>query len=141
MRSAAKSGLLEERSLPADHELRFLVELPPWHQVFLNNLLDLFRPEPPQAWMTAAPGVYWPDAMVNRPPAWNCLRVSFLGHILVALAILWLNLLWLDRPRVIPEEIPHTTIMHYQVSEYLPSVATKTNAVPAPRRYAQKADP
>ena len=140
MQSAFKSAL-EGQTPSADREMRLLVELAPWHQVFLTNIADLFRPDPPPVWVTAIPAPYWPDALVNRPPAWNRLRISFLAHILVALAILWINLLWLNRPRiVISQEIPRTTITHYQLSEYLPSVAKKEQTVPT-RPKAQKADP
>ena len=78
--------------------------------------------------------------MVNRPPAWNRLRLSFLSHILVVLAILWINLLWLERPHVIPEEVPRTTITHYELSDYLPSITKKERITPA-RPKAQTADP
>ena len=140
MQPALKSAL-EERSRSADREMRLLVELAPWHRVFLTNLGDLFRPDPPQVWITARPAEYWPDALVNRPPAWNRLRLSFLGHAVVALAIFWINLLWLQRPHVVQQEIPRTAITHYQLSEYLPSVAKKEQPVPATRPKAQKADP
>jgi TonB family protein len=139
MQSAFKSAL-EERTPSADREMRLLVELPPWHKVFLTNVSDIFRPDPPPVWVTSRPAPYWPDALVNRPPAWNRLRLSFLSHILAVLFVLWMNLLWLDRPHVIPEELPRTTITHYELSDYLPSVA-KTEK-PAPTRpKPQAADP
>jgi TonB family protein len=140
MQPALKSAV-EERAPHANRELRLIVEFPPWHKVFFTNVGDLFRPDSPQPWVTARPAEYWPDALVNRPPAWKGLRLSFLGHVLAALAILWINQLWLNRPHVIPEEIPRTTITHYELSEYLPSVARKEKAVPATRPKAQKAYP
>jgi TonB family protein len=139
MQSAFKSAL-EERTPSADREMRLLVELAPWHEVFLTNVADLFRPDPPPVLVTASPAPYWPDALVNRPPAWNRLRISFLSHIFVVLFILWLNLLWLDRPHVITEEIPRTTITHYELSDYLPSVAKKEKVVTT-RPKPQVADP
>src|SRR6476646_2431538 len=140
MQPALKSAV-EERTPHAHRELRLIVEFPPWHKVFFTNVGDLFRPESPQPWVTSRPAEYWPDALVNRPPAWNGLRLSFLGHVLAALAILWINQLWLNRPHVIPEEIPRTAITHYELSEYLPSIARKEKAVPVARPKAQKADP
>jgi hypothetical protein len=138
MHLAFKSAL-EERSSSADREMCFLVELAPWHKVFFANVRDVFRPDPPPVWITSPPAEYWPDALVDRPPAWKRLRLSFLGHFLVALAIFWVNLLWLNHPHIVQQEMPRTTITHYQLSEYLPSVAKK-QPVPA-RSKARKADP
>jgi TonB family protein len=140
MQPALKSAMDEPPS-HANREPRFIVEFPPWHKVFFTNVGDLFRPDSPQPWVTSRPAEYWPDALVNRPPAWKGLRLSFLGHVLAALAILWINQLWLNRPQIIPEEISRTTITHYELSQYLPSVARKEKAVPAMRPKAQKADP
>ncbi|HWG86923.1 MAG TPA: hypothetical protein VN679_04000, partial [Candidatus Acidoferrales bacterium] len=47
-----------------DCSLCFVVETEPWLRLFLRNLADLFRPGPPQVWVTAAPSEYWPDALV-----------------------------------------------------------------------------
>ena len=122
--------------------LHLLVKTEPWLHVFLRNLGDLFRRKPPQLWLTARPAEYWPDALVHRPVAWDRLRQSFLGHVLVVLSVYWITLLWLDRPQVVVEELPRTAITHYEVSEYLPPVSARREA-PAPpaRESAQKADP
>ena len=124
-----------------DCSLCFVVETEPWLRLFLRNLADLFRPGPPQVWVTAAPSEYWPDALVNRPVAWNRLRQSFFGHVLVALAVYWITLLWLDRPQLVVQEVPRTPVTHYQLSEYLPPVAPRGKPATPARAHAQKADP
>jgi TonB family protein len=70
------------------------------------------------------------------------MRQSLFGHLLVVVSIYGITVTWFDRPRVFPEEIPRTTISHYQLSEYLPEIhpQSKRAAVPV-RRLAQKADP
>jgi TonB family protein len=123
--------------------LNFLVEYEPWRRVFLRNVRDLFGPELPQPWLTSPPGEYWPDALVHRPVAWAALRQSCLAHILAVVSIYGLTLLWLNRPYVVPEQLPPThPIANYQLSEYLPPVATvEKKPEPPRRRIAQKADP
>jgi TonB family protein len=141
MRRGPKS-LTEEPFTAREDSLRLLIQPEPWLRLFLRNLRDLFRPEPPQVWITAPAAEYWPDALVNRPVAWSRMRQSFLGHILIVVSVYWITLLWINRPQVIPQQVPQTTITHYQLSEYLPPVNAQTEK-PAPptRKHAQKADP
>jgi TonB family protein len=122
--------------------LQFIIEPEPWVRVFARNFGDLFRASPPPVWVTSRPAEYWPDALVHRPVAWGTARQSFLGHLLVILAVYALNLAWLNRPQVLPEAPPRTAALHYELSEYLPAV-TPRNARPEPPRRArpQKADP
>lgn len=134
-------SVTDEPVTARDCSLRFVVETEPWLRVFLRNLADLFRPDPAQVWLTAAPGEYWPDAMVNRPVAWNRIRQSLLGHALFALAVYWITLLWLNRPQIVVEDIPRTRITHYQLSEYLPPMAPPEKPAPPVRSRLQKADP
>jgi TonB family protein len=123
--------------------LSLLIEPEPWLRVFLRNLGDLFRPDPPRVWMTATPGEYWADALVHRPVAWTRMLQSYLGHAVVLACAYAGNLLWLNQPHVISEDPPQTsTILRYPLSEYLPQVqprASRTNVPVRPR--AQKADP
>ncbi|HET9838764.1 MAG TPA: TonB family protein [Candidatus Angelobacter sp.] len=122
--------------------LQFLIEPEPWLRVFARNLRDLFRPAPPPVWITAKPAEYWRDALVHRPVAWRAARQSFLGHVLVILAIYALNLMWLDQPALVTTLPSHSSPLRYQLSEYLPPV-TPHAAKPAPPRRArpQPADP
>jgi TonB family protein len=139
---SAKKALSREANTASAAGLRFVVEPEPWFRIFARNVADLFRKAPPPVWISSAPGQYWPDALVHRPVAWKAARQSFLGHALVIMAIYALNLTWLDQPQVLPQTPPNQTVVHYQVSEYLPPVNTQ-KAKPEPPRRAlpQKADP
>ena len=141
MQSAPKSGTEQAAAVPAGN-LTFLVETEPWLRIFLRNIGDLFRPASPQVWLTSRPAEYWPDALVNRPVAWSRIRQSILGHTLAVLFVYWITLLWLNRPHVLPQELPQTTITHYELSEYLPAVnAHRDKPKPPARKRAQAADP
>lgn len=122
--------------------LRLVIEPEPWLRIFVRNIADLFRKGPPPVWISVAPGEYWPDALVNRPVAWKAARQSFLGHLLVILAVYGLNLAWLNQPQVLPETTPNQAAVHYEVSEYLPAVnSQKARPEPPRRAKPQKADP
>lgn len=139
MQSAKKA--LSNEAFPASGEtLRFVLESEPWLRIFARNIGDLFRKTPPPVWVSSAPGEYWPDALVNRPVAWKAARQSFLGHALAIVAIYGLNLAWLNQPQVLPQAPPNQTVVHYQVSEYLPPVNSQKPEPPR-RARAQKADP
>ena len=120
--------------------LHFLSEPEPWLRLFARNIGDLFRAAPPPVWITAKPAEYWPDALVNRPPAWRAARQSFLAHALVILAVYAINLACLNQPQVIVERLPQSSTLHYELSEYLPAVAPHKPAPPR-RPRPQKADP
>ncbi|HLK09485.1 MAG TPA: hypothetical protein VKV30_16140, partial [Candidatus Angelobacter sp.] len=139
---SAKKALSNEAFPASTAGLRFVLEPEPWLRIFTRNIGDLFRKAPPPVWVSSAPGKYWPDALVHRPVAWRAARQSFLGHALVIAAIYALNLAWLNQPQVLPQAPPNQTVVHYQVSEYLPPVNTQ-KAKPEPPRRArpQKADP
>jgi TonB family protein len=123
-------------------DLRLLIEPEPWLRLFLRNIGDLFRAEPAPVWVTSRPGEYWEDALVHRPVAWRSVRQSFLGHTLVILIIYALNLAWLNQPQVLPEAPPNQSVLHYELSEYLPAVNPRKARPEPPRRpRPQKADP
>jgi len=139
---SAKKAASNEAFTASAAGLRFVVEPEPWLRIFARNISDLFRKAPPPVWVSSAPSEYWPDALVHRPVAWKAARQSFLGHALAILAIYALNLAWLNQPQVLPQTPPNQTVVHYEVSEYLPPVNTQ-KAKPEPPRRArpQKADP
>jgi len=122
--------------------LQFVIEPEPWLRIFARNVADLFRAAPPPVWVSSRPGQYWEDALVHRPVAWKAARQSFLGHLLVIVAIYALNLAWLNQPQVLPQTPPNQPVLHYELSEYLPAV-NPHKAKPEPPRRArpQKADP
>jgi TonB family protein len=93
--------------------------------------------------ISSPPGTYWADAQVHRPVAWVPMRQSFLAHVLAVVAVYGGSLWWLNRPRVLTEDPSRTTtIIHYQLSEYLPPVnpARTGDEIPV-RNYEQSADP
>jgi len=141
MQSAKKA--LSTQAFPASGAgLRFVLEPEPWLRIFTRNIADLFRKAPPPVWISSAPGEYWPDALVHRPVAWKAARQSFLGHALVIIAVYALNLTWLNQPQVLPPTPPNQSVVHYEVSEYLPAVNThKARPEPPRRARPQKADP
>src|SRR6478672_2215493 len=121
---------------------QFVIEPEPWLRIFSRNVADMFRPAPPPVWVSSRPGQYWADALVHRPVAWKSARQSFLGHVLVIVAIYALNLAWLNQPQVLPQTPPNHTVLHYELSEYLPAVnPRKTKPEPPRRARPQKADP
>jgi TonB family protein len=141
MQSAKKAA--SDGTVPASVSgLQFVIEPEPWLRVFTRNVADLFRPAPPPVWVSSRPSQYWADALVHRPAAWKAARQSFLGHVLVIVAIYALNLAWLNQPQVLPQTPPNHTVLHYELSEYLPAV-NMHKAKPEPPRRArpQKADP
>ena len=122
--------------------LQFVIEPEPWLRIFARNVADLFRAAPPPVWVNSRPGEYWADALVHRPVAWKAARQSFLGHLLVIVAVYALNLAWLNQPQVLPQTPPNQPILHYELSEYLPAVNPhKAKPEPPRRQSPQKADP
>ena len=125
-----------------ERDLRLLIEPEPWRRIFLRNIGDVFRAAPAPIWVSSRPGEYWADALVNRPVAWSRVRQSFLGHTLVVLVVYALNLAWLNQPQVLPEAPPNQSVLHYELSEYLPAVNPRKARPEPPRRpRPQKADP
>ena len=141
MQSAKKAASNEMVAAPVSG-FHFVIEPEPWLRIFARNVADLFRPAPPPVWVSSRPGQYWPDALVHRPVAWKSARQSFLGHVLVILAVYALNLAWLNQPQVLPQMPPNQPVLHYELSEYLPAVNPhKARPEPPRRPQPQKADP
>jgi TonB family protein len=141
MQSAKKAA--SDGTIPTSVSgLQFVIEPEPWLRIFTRNVADLFRPMPPPVWVSSRPGQYWADALVHRPVAWKAARQSFLGHVLVIVAVYALNLAWLNQPQVLPQTPPNRTVLHYELSEYLPAVNPHKAKPEPPRRLRpQKADP
>lgn len=139
---SAKKAASNETVAARVSGLHFVIEPEPWLRIFARNGADLFRPAPPPVWVSSRPGQYWADALVHRPVAWRAARQSFLGHVLVIVAVYALNLAWLNQPQVLPQTPPNQPVLHYELSEYLPAV-NPHKAKPEPPRLPQpqKADP
>jgi TonB family protein len=125
------------------HGFGLLVELEPGLRSFLDNLADVFRRPAPPIRLATPPGDYWSDALVHRPVAWKSMVQSYLGHVLAVAAIYAGSLWWLNQPHVIVEEpLQTSTILSYQVSEYLPEVKPQAEQQEPPvRKEARTADP
>ena len=124
--------------------LEFILELEPWHRVFFGNLADFFRASPRPHPLSSRPGTYWADALVHRPVAWNAIVKSAVLHAAAIALAVFLDNLWLNQPRILPEDLNRSRALeHYELTEYLPPVNTRTGEKPKPpvRREAQTADP
>lgn len=140
----SEANAIKKRPGPgSDSSLQFLIQPEPWLRIFLRNIGDLFRPAPPQVWLSSAPGEYWPDALVRRPPTWGGFAGSLTAHTLVVAGVYALTLWWLHQPHIVQEDLTQSKpLEHYELSEYLPPIA-KAEEKPQPprRRLARKADP
>jgi TonB family protein len=104
---------------------KFLVDLPPWPDVFFGNLADLLntplrrrRPKP----LTVCPAPFWPDVFVNRRLAFAPFRQSALYHFFLVVMLWGLSHTALFRPRIKPvgSLFENTEAVYFPVSEYLP---------------------
>jgi TonB family protein len=117
----------------------FLVDLPPWHQVFLRNIEDLFLPakhRTPE--MYAHPGSFWTDVFVASRLPWKRFAQSAMWHIAFIVA-LWASVrLWPQKPEVLARPaFNRADVIYYSPSEYLPPLDTGG----ARRRLPQKGEP
>jgi hypothetical protein len=136
MQSRSNAAPAEPLRAPL-HGFRLRVEPEPRLRTFWENLCELFRRSPSKGWLSSPTGEYWPDALVHRPVAWTRMFHSYLGHLVAVTCIYGLNVWWLAQPHVIAENPPQNmTVLHYQVSEYLPEVKSQAEAEPPIRRRA-----
>lgn len=123
------SALLEPAPLPApklDSSPSFLVDLPPWHTVFLRNLQDLFHPDQQPAFRPSSrPGRFWPDVFVHEQLPWNHFGLSVVGHVAAITVMLLLVQFWPRSPEVIVKPaFNRDEVVYYAPSEYLPPLDT-----------------
>src|ERR1700757_1011321 len=106
------------------HGPLLLVELEPWHRVFLSNLADfLFRRRPARAnYHTAA---FWSDVFVSQRLPWSRFIESLLYHCL-AVQLLWASSLILPRRPQIAEhrKFDSSSVIYFSATEYLPPLNT-----------------
>jgi TonB family protein len=113
-----------------------LVELEPWHRVFLRNLWDLLRlRRRAPLWLVSRPGEFWPDVFVPERMPWTQFLQSGLGHIL-AIAALWgWSLLWPQRPQIVERPVFHSSdVVYYDATEYLAPLNTGGAHAPLPQK-------
>src|SRR5271155_4219935 len=119
-------------------DIRLLIAPEPWSRNFLQNLRELFRRKQPGLHLESAPAAFWPDVFVDRRLPWGRFLQSGVYHLLALVAI-WQGSRFLAlQPQVTPQPIfPHSDVVYYSPSEYLPPI----NTLPAATAHAQKADP
>ena len=113
-----------------------LVELEPWHRVFLRNLRDLFRfRRKAPLWLVSRPGEFWPDVFVPERMPWIQFLQSGLGHILVIAALWGWSLLWPQRPQIVERPVFHSSdVVYYDATEYLAPLDTGGAHAPLPQK-------
>ena len=128
MQQTRKDELFAAEAAP-----RLLLQLPPWHRVFLGNLADLLlRRRPRLPVMTSRPAPFWADVFTPTALPLRGFRQSLLYHAFIVTAIWGLSQTWLSRPRPQPRDaFQHTTITYYRVDDYLPPLASPAEV---PRR-------
>lgn len=116
-----------------------LVQLEPWHRVFLRNLRDtlLFR-RPATVPLSSPPADFWGDVFVHSRLPWGRFAESVVFHTAV-IALLWGSArLWPRRVHVAAPVAFHSSdVIYYQAADYLPPLDTGG----AKPRVAAKGDP
>src|SRR6266496_1292192 len=118
---------------------RLLVELPSRSGVFLGNLRDLLFPRrlaPLE--LRSAPAAFWPDVFVKRSLPWGRFVQSVIYHVTAGSLLVALTHFFALQPRLVPPPVfDQSQVVHYDASEYLPPLDTRSSSPDAPR----KADP
>jgi TonB family protein len=133
------SGIGETRNTTspraAEPELRLLTELSSWRRELAENLRDtLLRRQPERVWTTSPPGKFWPDVFVPHGVPWKRMCESGTLHVLaIAMLVSFTNVYLLLQRRTV-KLAPPASILHYQVSEYLPPINTGSPPAPKPRK-------
>lgn len=132
------SAAVRKPLVPASPAPRLLVHWTPWFGSFLENIGDLFLPDPPPLHLTSTPAPFWPDVFVNkRLPAAPFLQ-SAGAHLATAIIVYIITFVAVFQSRVTPtDHKPADKLTYYDVSEYLPPI--NGGSAPAPK--AQKGDP
>ena len=114
----------------------FLVNLPPWHTVFLRNFLDLFRPRTDSSLpLHSRPGTFWPDVFVTSGLPWKRFGQSGLCHVMFIFALWGSVQLWPQRPQVLDRPVfNRADVIYYAPSEYLPLLDTGGKRRPLPQK-------
>ena len=112
-----------------------LCEIEPWHHVFLRNLGDLFRREPPPLPMTAQPVPLRPGYFIRTGIDARRFVESYSGHIAFVVAVyLVFTLPFFNRPPRLHSPFENTKVDYYPVSEYLPPINTGDREAMKPRK-------
>ncbi len=114
----------------------FLVDLEPWHQVFVRNLADLLRPtEHSSVSLYSRPGSFWPDVFVTSRLPWNRFAQSAFFHVAFVIALWGSVRLWPQSPQVLERPaFKSSDVIYYAPSEYLPPLDTGGTHRPLPQK-------
>jgi TonB family protein len=117
----------------------FLIQVDPWSEVFLRNLVELLWPqhESPLT-LSSVPGRFWDDVFVSSRLPWHRFLDSFIFHA-AAILTLWISAdLWPQSKHFAVHPVFHSSdVVRYDLSEYLPSLDTGGSLKSMP----QKGDP
>jgi TonB family protein len=114
----------------------FLVDLEPWHTVFLRNLSDALRPRQRAPFLVSSPpGSFWPDVFVTSRLPWNRFAQSAMCHVALILALWGSVRLWPQGPQVLDRPVfNRADVIYYAPSEYLPPLDTGGRRRQLPRK-------
>lgn len=116
----------------------FLIELEPWHKVFVRNLLDIFRRPGRKLHLVARPGTFWADVFVSSGLPWKRFVQSGLLHLIAILAVWAAAQIWPAPPQALQTAVVNRSdVIYYSPDEYLPPLDTGGKRGPLP----EKADP
>ena len=123
----------ESKAAPAP---AFLVDLPPWHRIFLHNLSDLFRGSKDSSLhLYSRPGSFWPDVFVTSRLPWNRFAQSAICHVAFIVALWGSMQLWPQPPQVLDRPVfNRADVIYYAPSEYLPPLDTGGVHRPLPQK-------
>ncbi len=112
-----------------------LVNLEPWHKVFLDNLADLlWLGRRPGDVLSSQPGAFWPDVFVRSGLPWRRFLESAVYHSAVIAALWGLARLWPQPLQVIARPaFSRTDVIYNSAAEYLPPLNTGDLHLQAPQ--------
>jgi protein TonB len=137
MMSEVTAARTQQEAAIADSPV-LLRELEPWHRVFLRNVGDLFRSEPPPPEITAQPVELRKDYFIRTGVSPIRFLESYSGHIAFVIAVyLVCTLPFFNRPHIEPI-VQHTSLEYVPLSDYLPPINTAAKQQMKPRQGAPK---
>jgi TonB family protein len=122
------SGLVEfvvDASEAHEAAPTLLVTLPPWRQVFLQNLRDLWARRQPPLRLASKPGDFWPDVFVASRLPWRSFLESSVSHCVLIAAIWGATQYWPHRAQIAERPaFNRSDVIYFDASEYLPPLDT-----------------
>ncbi len=102
-----------------------LVTLPPWRDVFLQNLRDLWPRRQPPLRLASKPGDFWPDVFVASRLPWLSFLESVFYHAVLIAGLLAVTQFWPRRAQIAERPVfNRSDVVYFDASEYLPPLDT-----------------